>query len=56
MERSAIREIEIPGFAALHPGYELSFSSTHRLRLWRDRHLSREKIPARKKIFADYQP
>jgi hypothetical protein len=37
------------------PGNDENLSrvlSTHRLRLWRGRHLSR----VRKKIFADYQP
>jgi hypothetical protein len=51
MERSAIREVEVPGFAALHPGYKrrfinISFTIVARRHDWR----------AHKKIFADYQP
>jgi hypothetical protein len=39
------------------PGHDgIMLLSTHRLRLWRRRHFSRDKFRACKKIFADYQP
>jgi hypothetical protein len=39
------------------PGHDGStFSSTHRLPLWRVRHFSRGKNACPEKIFADYQP
>jgi hypothetical protein len=37
-------------------GHDERISSTHRLRLWRGRHVSREKPWVREKIFGDYQP
>jgi hypothetical protein len=61
MERSAIRGVKLPGFAALHPGYKRRFPS-------RDFHqhivydcgaaaiFRAAEFHACEKIFADYQP